>query len=108
MNKKVIDFGGIVITKNDGLRTLPYGMFGSDYIAMSSKYYGQDMYAKEEVKVSSGSIWYKVEQNGKVLGYLDRDALRAFYTVVAREKVDYKAEVVSKNDGVRSNPYGTE
>lgn len=105
---KTVNYPAKVVTKNDGLRTLPAGMKNSNLIALTSKYYGQDLDVIQEVTVSNGTKWYKVKQAGKELGYIDSVAFSKYSTITKRIAVNYPVKVVTTKDGLRSSPYGTQ
>ncbi|MDF0480234.1 GH25 family lysozyme, partial [Vagococcus sp. PNs007] len=105
VKKTPVDYQATIHSTDDGVRTLPYGMENSELIVMTSEIVNQEFHITEELEVSSGSTWLRLEKDGKFVGYVDKSATVAFVTMT-ETPVNYGVKVISTTDGIRTLPYG--
>ena len=59
----------------DGINTLPWGMEGYQTIGYTSSYLGSSVTVSQEKLTADGVLWALTSLNGKVLGWIAKDAL---------------------------------
>ncbi|EUJ33836.1 hypothetical protein MFLO_01380 [Listeria floridensis FSL S10-1187] len=103
---KTANYGAIIITKTDGVYTAPYNTLGYKYLTNSASYLSRYVTVLEE-KVTPRATYVKFAVDGKVIGYVDKRALKAPEKVTSTKATNYHAVMTSKTDGIYSAPYMT-
>lgn len=101
---KGVHYAARIVTKNNSIDTLPYGVRGFTKIAASSQYYGTDIVATEEVVTVRGTF-AKVYRYGKLLGWIDTRALNK-ETVTSIKKTSYTTIISKTGFTIDTLPYG--
>lgn len=106
ISQKPIKYVAILKRKTDGINTKPYGVDGYKTIALSSKYYNQEVKITKEA-VTNRATWALISLHGRELGWIDKNALD-IEKVTSTKNVNYSARITRKNDGFNTKPWGTE
>ncbi|MCO7177118.1 GW domain-containing glycosaminoglycan-binding protein [Sporolactobacillus kofuensis] len=103
---KTVDYTGQIVAKdNDGVWSDPYLGDGSSYLTSGKQFSGQEVKIVREAQTEYG-IYYQFEANGKIIGWLDKNAFGSISQVVYNKTVDYTGQITAKsNDGIWNNPY---
>ncbi|MCM3737878.1 GW domain-containing glycosaminoglycan-binding protein [Bacillus cytotoxicus] len=90
-----------------GIWSTPYGLPGANYIGSTNQYLGKEIEFTQKMELN-GVTWYKINLDGKTLGWVDS---RAFSKLTNIEKVNensYMGYAGTDHHGVWSAPYGVE
>lgn len=99
-----INYAAKIVTKNNSIDTLPYGVSNFKTIARTSAYFNQNVVVSEEKETVRGTFAL-IFINGKELGWVDTKALDA-EVVLSTKDVHYGARITTKNNSIDTMPYG--
>ena len=106
LSQKNVNYTATVSSNNQGIYTKPYGMKDAA-LYTSYKYNNKDVKVTEEATTNSGTFvkLVSLEDNG-ILGWIKKSNIKAHDDILTRKKVEYYATVLSKNDGIYTQPFG--
>ncbi|MBC1521581.1 GW domain-containing glycosaminoglycan-binding protein [Listeria aquatica] len=106
LSSKNVNYGAIISTTNDGVYTTPYNTPACKFLGMSSKYLTQYIDVQEE-KTTERATYVKFSISGKVVGFIDKRALRSPEKILSTKSVNYDAKITRATDGIFTRPYKT-
>lgn len=106
-SSKMVIYSASIKRATDGINTQPWGTKGYRTIAYSSDYMNTDVTVSEERTTDSGVVWALVALDGEVLGWIAKDALEIYASVLTSEPVDYPAILAQEGHGINTAPWGT-
>ena len=106
-SSKMVNYSASIKRATDGINTQPWGTKGYRTLAYSSDYMNTDVTVSEERTTDSGVVWALVAIDGEVLGWIAKDALEIYASVLTSESVDYPAILSQEGNGINTAPWGT-
>lgn len=106
-SSKMVNYSASIKRATDGINTQPWGTKGYRTLAYSSEYMNTDVTVSEERTTDSGVVWALVAIDGEVLGWIAKDALEIYASVLTSESVDYPAILSQEGNGINTAPWGT-
>jgi len=109
LSTTVVDYPATIERGTDGINTRPWGTRGYETIDYSYSYLGKEVTISQEQETDNGVTWALASLNGKELGWIAKDALRAghYIQVISTTIVDYPATIERGTDGINTQPWGT-
>ena len=109
LSTKEADYPAMITRETDGINTLPWGTKGYQTIGYSSTYLGKNVTVSREQVTDNGVTWALISLNGKELGWIAKDGLRAgsYVQILSTQEVDYPAVISRATDGINTLPWGT-
>lgn len=105
-SEKEVDYSNLVIRGTDNITTRPYGVEGFKIVTKSSNYLGKKVQAVKEI-TTRRSTYVLIYDNGKEIGWVDKNALGNYEPVVSETKTSFVARVKRGTDNIGTTPYGT-
>ena len=109
LSTATVDYPATIDRGTDGINTQPWGTKGYKTIGYSSDYLGKEVTVSQEQETDNGVTWALVSLDGKELGWIAKEALRAgkYVQVLSTTTVDYPATIDRGTDGINTQPWGT-
>ncbi|TNV68389.1 GW dipeptide domain-containing protein [Trichococcus shcherbakoviae] len=104
-----VSYDAIVNRDSDAINTAPWGTKGYRTTASSADYLGQTIEVTKEQTTDYGVTWAQISQNGEILGWIAKDALRevTYAQIVSETEVAYPALISRGSDAINTAPWGT-
>ncbi|WP_180687975.1 G5 domain-containing protein [Trichococcus shcherbakoviae] len=108
VSETVVDYPATVNRDSDAINTAPWGVKGYQTLSSSAAYAGQTVEVSKEQVTDYGVTWAQISLNGKVLGWIAKDALKIqTYAQITKETaVDYSATISRDSDAINTAPWG--
>ena len=106
LSEKKVNYTSYVTRGTDNITTQPYGVEGYSIISKSSKHLDKKVQVTEEV-TTRRSTYVLIYDNGKKIGWIDKNALTNYEEVLSEKETSFVAIVKRGTDNVGTQPYGT-
>ncbi|SYZ77900.1 G5 domain-containing protein [Trichococcus shcherbakoviae] len=104
-----VAYSAAIARDSDAINTAPWGTKGYQTLATSAAYVGQTIEVTKEQETDYGVTWAQVSLNGKVFGWIAKDALKVqtYAQITEETTVDYSATISRETDAINTAPWGT-
>lgn len=109
VSTNTVDYPATIARNTDAINTQPWGAKGYQTVASSSAYYGKSVTVSQEKTMDYGVTWALISIDGKELGWIAKDALKAqtYAAIVSEKTVEYSATINRATDAINKAPWGT-
>lgn len=109
VSEKIVDYPATISRGTDAINTAPWGIKGFRTLGSSSGYLGKTVEVTKEQTTDYGVTWALISLDGKELGWIAKDALKAqtYAAIVSEKAVDYPATINRATDAINKAPWGT-
>ncbi|OUL08887.1 hypothetical protein B0533_08380 [Sedimentibacter sp. SX930] len=109
VSTNTVDYPATITRDTDAINTQPWGAKGYQTVTSSSTYYGKTVTVSQEKVMDYGVTWALVSLDGKELGWIAKDALKAqtYAAIVSEKTVEYSATINRATDAINKAPWGT-
>ncbi|SYZ77899.1 SH3-like domain-containing protein [Trichococcus shcherbakoviae] len=104
-----VDYPATISRGTDAINTAPWGARGYQTIGTSAEYVGKTVDVTKEQVTDYGVTWAQISLNGKMLGWIAKDALdsqKTYAKIVTETGVYYPATITRGTDAINTAPWG--
>lgn len=108
VSTNAVHYPATITRDTDAINTQPWGAKGYQTVASSSAYYGKSVTVSQEKTMDYGVTWALISIDGKELGWIAKDALKAqtYAAIVSEKTVEYSATINRSTDAINKAPWG--